>query len=481
MKQLKFLFFITVISSVISCKKSFLDIPDKSVILRQSYVKDLKTMQAFLNGVYIELSASFHSGLNLMYPELIADNIKPLLGTPIFINHYSWNQLAEDEIIEGLQPRTASMNPVWFNGYRIIRSCSFVVEDVGKYREENTTQADRIKAQALSIRAFVHFILVNTFAQSYASSAGATHPGIPYIMTSDISAKVKRNTVAEVYDGMIGDLVEAISMFPPSAVKPLEFNQYAGKSLLARIFLFKGDFMQAKNLATEVCNSVPIMTVPEYPSNLFTPLETEALFQMPPAAEGAISGAGQYYTTYAGYFFTDPAYWFAATNDVADILRENPLDVRSAWVVQNGSDWQITKYPKNVLPDFPGGGAQAYYQTLLRSSETYLIAAEAFANLNNPDSAKYYLNAIRLRANSASIPVSASGAALLDSIYKERRKELAFEGLRMFDLQRWKKAVVRTDFTDPAAQTLSYPNDKAIAPLPKTEISISGLTQNPSY
>ena len=112
----------------------------------------------------------------------------------------------------------------------------------------------------------------------------------------------------------------------------------------------------------------------------------------------------------------------------------------------------------------------------------YLTAAEAYAKVNREDSAKYFLDAIRMRANSSASPTTATGNALLDIIYTERRKELAFEGLRMFDLLRWKKGVARSaDVTNGAPLSLPYPSNKAIAPIPPGDIKIGGLQQNPGY
>src|SRR5262249_42187152 len=123
----------------------------------------------------------------------------------------------------------------------------------------------------------------------------------------------------------------------------------------------------------------------------------------------------------------------------------------------------------------------AYYLTAIRSSEMYLTASESYAQLNNEDSARYYLNQIRTRAAIPAITNAVTGAALLDSIYLERRRELAFEGLRMFDLQRWKKGINRVDGWNASALTLPYPSDKAIAPIPANDVIILGLQQNNGY
>ena len=48
----------------------------------------------------------------------------------------------------------------------------------------------------------------------------------------------------------------------------------------------------------------------------------------------------------------------------------------------------------------------------------YLTAAEAYAQINNVDSARFYLDAIRKRANPAVLASTSVGSALLDAIYR---------------------------------------------------------------
>ncbi|OQP58194.1 hypothetical protein A3860_07670 [Niastella vici] len=483
MKSHKYIFpFVVVLTLVSSCKKDFLEVDDNSFINRQSYVKDLKSMEEFLNGNYNMLHRVFYYGLNLVYPDLIADNIKPIVGGTFFVNHYSWTQQAELRAEDQPSAASLAMNASWTTGYRIIRACSFIIEDVDKYRDQNPAKADGIKAQAYALRALVHFQLVNIFAQAYNYSGDGSHPGIPFVTSSNISDAVVRNSVNEVYNGVINDLNAAISLYKPELVSTLYMNSYAAKALLARVYLFKGDYNGAKTLAREVGTVVPIMknngAVKMYPDSLFRKGETEALFQLPPSASGVAGST--YNTLFEGVFLSGSQQKFLATSDIATILKETTQDVRNSWVTQSGSNWNISKFPANVVPGF-SLSAGSYYQTLLRSSEMYLTAAESYANLNNEDSARYYLDEVRKRANPAAILTSATGPALLDSIYKERRKELSFEGLRMFDLLRWKKGVNRTDAPNQAAKILSYPNNKAIAPLPIPDVNLMGFSQNLDY
>jgi starch-binding outer membrane protein, SusD/RagB family len=464
-----------------SCKKDFLDVPNKSVLLRQAYVTDLKSTGEYLNGIYVELALYFYQGYNVIYGDLVADNLKPVTGTTALINHYNWEQKADND----LRPNptlSINMNPLWSNGYRIIGSCNFIIEEVDKYRDEDQEKADDIKGQAFAIRALLHSTIVNVFSQPYNFTADASHPGVIYKTSSKYNDPVSRYSVGEIYTKMIDDLNEAISLLPDNprtvteANRKLVMSRIAAKALLARINLFKGDYNAAKNLAAEVGNAVPIMGAANYPAKLFSNQETEALFQLPPALNAVAGSAGNYNALYAGGYFVSPTKQYIATSDLIALFKQNAQDKRNVWVAQDGS---VAKYPTNILT---GSLARyAYYQTILRSSEMYLNAAEAYANLNNNDSARFYLDAIRKRANPSATDITATGAALLDSIYLERRKEFAFEGTRMFDLLRWKKGVIRTDATSPAAQNLEYPSNKAIAPIPVSDVDINGLGQNPDY
>ncbi len=472
MKQYKLILLVLIgFTNSTSCKKTFLDVPDKRAIVRKEYVVDLRTTSEFLNGVYINLSSYFYSGLNTIYPDLIADNIK-LTDRPL-ASHYAWVQRASKKQSVSLQS-IDNMNPIWLCGYKVIRDCNFIIENVDRFKSENTAKANDIKGQAYALRALTHAGLANIFAQSYNFTTDASHLGIPYIEISDWSQPISRQTVAEIYSKMIVDLNSAIELLPATSDNKLFINRNAAKALLSRIYLFKGDYQIAKNIAREIIDNAPMMSGQDYPSKLFTFDESESLFQIAPFS-------GAYYTDFSGGYFSQN-YWqlFVPTNDIVDILTEDINDKRSAWVTDASGHWEISKYPVGVasIHVYP---EMDYYQTILRSSEMYLTAAEAYARLNNEDSARAFLNDIRTRANTMPVAATVTGAALLDSIYKERRKEFAFEGFRMFDLLRWKKGVNRLDAPEPLAQNLPYPSNKAIAPIPIQDVELLGLPQNIGY
>jgi hypothetical protein len=482
MNQIKIpLIFALAFLSLLSCKKSFLDVTDNSNLNRQSYVKDLTTMEQFLNGIYVMMSTKFDRSSYAAYPEIIADNLKPSLsGTTALVAQYNWLQKSEDRSTFN----SISMNRLWQDNYLIIRACNFIIEDVGKYRNENPEIADRLKGQAYGLRALVHFKLVNVFAQTYRFSNDASHAGIPYIKTSDIQESYSRQTVAQVYENIIADLQEAISLLPNSINDIRFMNQAASKALLARVCLFQENYARAKSISVEIATQFPLMTIGAgYPNGLFTnriSSQTEILFQITPVFDFDNPNISDF----LGFVVQSQTPVFFATKDITNILRENPGDIRSSWTIDtlNGQN-KVKKFPVGVAGLAPSVSYSRtdYYLPIIRSSEMFLIAAEASAKTGDEENARRYLNAIRKRSNPAIADIVATGQALIESIYKERRKELCFEGLRMYDLQRWRQGVNRTDVLPGSPATLAYPSDKAISPIPLQDIKLMGLQQNYGY
>jgi hypothetical protein len=100
--------------------------------------------------------------------------------------------------------------------------------------------------------------------------------------------------------------------------------------------------------------------------------------------------------------------------------------------------------------------------------------------------ARSYLNDFVAQRDPSFAGYSSTGAALLNDIVTERRKELAFEGDRFYDLNRLKMAVDRASNPGaiPAPLTIAYPEDKRLAPIPLNEIQVNpniAGQQNPGY
>ena len=104
---------------------------------------------------------------------------------------------------------------VWVSGYDAINIANNVLTAIN---EVNAADQNRVKGEALTIRAAMHFEILRLFAKDYRDGAPATNPGIPIMLTptntvGEISYPA-RSTVDQVYTQIITDLVEAETLVP---------------------------------------------------------------------------------------------------------------------------------------------------------------------------------------------------------------------------------------------------------------------------
>ncbi|AZA83361.1 RagB/SusD family nutrient uptake outer membrane protein [Chryseobacterium lactis] len=131
----------------------------------------------------------------------------------------------------------------------------------------------------------------------------------------------------------------------------------------------------------------------------------------------------------------------------------------------------LNKYlPTNALKSSLPGPAELNFRqnyVAIRLADTYLMEAEALGAAGGR--AQALLDAVRARVGLASVPVS------LQAVKDERRRELAGEGHRWFDLVRWGDAPSKLAFKGFKA------NKNEILPIPFNELPNTSLKQNPGY
>jgi len=121
---------------------------------------------------------------------------------------------------------------------------------------------------------------------------------------------------------------------------------------------------------------------------------------------------------------------------------------------------------------------------ILRYSDILLLGAEAYNEENNPVKALEYLNIVRTRArgsNNFILPnvTTVDKSELRESIYHERRVELAMEQNRWFDLARWGRLAEVMSLVQPNFVASKH----VLLPLPQSEVDLTGgtLVQNNGY
>lgn len=446
------------IAASISCA-DFLDVDTPKTELGTSDVfgSDMATSAA-MAGIYTNMSLTSGGTSSLTYAGgMLADE------TASYSTSTNTIQLYTNNII----PTNTIINDFWGNsGYYNIYQVNAVLDGMASSPNITPALKTQLEGEALFLRAFHHFNLVNLFGP------------IPYITTTDYRSNnvASRISVPEVYQHIIDDLKAAqlklstdYSFSGGERIKP---SKSAATALLARVYLFIGNDTLAEEQATAVITNSGTYSLSPL-AQVFLKNSSEAIWQLKPVLVDRNTNEGS-------TFILTAAPRFSALRDDFMAAFETNDQRRTSWtssIVVSG----IRYYYPFKYKIRTGASPLNEYSMVLRLAEQYLIRAEARANQNKLASAIDDVDAIRQRAGLPLIKItnpSISKDNLLVVIQRERRMELFTEwGHRWFDLKRLDRA---TTVLGPL-KTGWQPTD-ALLPLPGTEVLVnSNLSQNPGY
>lgn len=471
-------FFLAIVSG---CEKDLQPYSSKSDENALATPADLQTATY---GVYGRIKVS-EFVLQQWWTSIYADDDVALSGQtsdPIW-NTYNYAHLAN----------AFNMEYFWRSSYKAIFSANLIME---KITDGTSPTLDQLKGENLYIRALCHFFLVRFFGRPYPQGNGE-NPGIP-IKDNTKDDLPSRNTVKEVYDFIIADLLKAAGLMTIS-----KNSCFASKetcyALLSRIYLYKEDNLNAIKYANMVIDSKRYSLVgTEAFKKYFIPVpennpETIFAIRHVPKDDRAKSAIGnQFYNAPVGSTGYAETY---ASQTLVDLLLKYPEDARNSFIEpQREADGRmkmrglVPKYYMNKY-NWQDGIANLSSPIVSRLAEMYLIRAEVNAKLGNNQLAIDDVNLIRQRAG-------LSGAALytvddlkghtsvLNVVLEEKRLEFFIEGHRCFDLFRNNLPMVRnyvgwhgTDHLNFRVEPTSL---RVVQFLPEREIVANpNLIQNP--
>src|SRR3546814_5026607 len=191
-------------------------------------------------------------------PGMSADDFYNTTAGPYDV--FSQNELTAGEL---------RISNVWSSVYNYIYQANSVIEGLGNSTAVSTDTKKRLTGEALFIRAFCHFHLVNLFGD------------VPLIIsTSYQENSVKPRVPADqVYVQIIDDLVEAVRLLDGSPVEKIRPSKWAASALLSRVYLFNKDFQKAEFIASEVIGSGDYMLADSL-DQVFLVGSEEAIWQL---------------------------------------------------------------------------------------------------------------------------------------------------------------------------------------------------------
>lgn len=368
----------------------------------------------------------------------------------------------------------------WLRGYQVIYSANTVLKVIeGLSPEESNYKV--VKGSALFYRAFAYYHLAQLFCKPYIAMTANTDLGLPLRLNPDPTQVSTRSTVQQVYERILADLTEAVSLLPIDVLKKSRPSKAAAYGALARTYLAMEDYINAGKMADEclklqntLINYNATSTTPTattVSSNPFAPsfirFNAEVIFQAV-----TISGTLSRQTARI-----DPALYNSYTaNDRRKTVFFGEGELFPGW-------------PDGLI-GFRGnydGTTTAALFIGLATDEMYLIRAECYARADNAVLAMQDLNTLMAKRM---VPPYVNRTAMsandaLVQILTERRKELIFRTLRWTDLRRLNQdpqfaVTLRRDMNN-LTYTPLQPNDLRYTFLIPTRevINLTGMEQNP--
>ena len=259
------------------------------------------------------------------------------------------------------------------------------------------TEAEKklLKSEALTLRAWSFYMLVNKFAKAYNPATAATDPGI-ILMTEDkdIQTAQPKGTIEEVYQQILKDANEAIELdgLPNSAVNKMRFSKPAAYAVKALALLNMQKYDEAEEVAKQA------IALNGTINNYNTSLQGELQGYMTGGTYSVINrgkkgtdedyflnGNLEFYSAYTpetmanfeeGHAYKDK---MGSMNMMYDYL----MDAGATMLGETGFNFT---YDLNSL--WNDGG--------LRSTQMYLTIAECETHKGNYDTAMEYLDKVRV-------------------------------------------------------------------------------------
>jgi hypothetical protein len=474
MKSIKIFSIIGLLMGMIfsSCKKEFMDLkPYNALPLADAYSNEANLSTA-LNGLYASLrSANLYGRTLPIKGDVMADNvfIKPS-NSGRYLDFNDYNIIVSN----------GNANGVWGSAYVTIKNANAIINsDLA-----SNPNINQFKGEAYAVRALAYFELARNFAKPYTVDPNGL--GVPIVTSFDQNVLPARNTLKEVYNLINDDLNNAYTLMTQNlngsmtlagtgttrSLNSSYFTKYAARALQAKVYMHMGDWANAKTAALDVVTNSGITLVSnanyisywKNPAPLTSKVET--IFEVS-SDISANNGSNA-----LAYFYDQGGYGDAvATTDIYN--QYTATDIRRQLFILTGGFNVVNKYSNTSNANDKDD------QKILRFSDVLLILAEAYARTGDEPNALLKLNQIATNRDPSFAGYNSTGAQLINDIIAERRKELAFEGDRFFDLQRLNLPINKVRRENPLTIINVAAGDyRRIFPIPQAEIDVNPNIRN---
>lgn len=481
------LFFLAASLAVTACNKK-LDIVSSRIADEEGHWSTYENARSGITGLYaLTRAALAQNNAHWILGELRSGDFKSLSRSDL--------QAVIDGKLNGGFPLLQKVAD-WRPFYAGINACNLFIErDSGCLKDIRYTEAyyNLDIAQARALRAFLYFYMVRIWGDipfTTSSGEGGSFEELP---------KADKNAVLNFATSELIDIAPKLpflySALDPDQIFPSNYynkstdywlnapvTRLAAYALLAHIAAWRGNYIDASVYTEFVVNNFNKSNI-DY-STVAKVVSPTGLFA---------GGSPGNYSQIIGFNFNKQRGETTTDGHIENLTLANTVnffmskalpdiyidkstigflfnpaggnDDRFGYDRQYTPPLLYTTYFENYNAEIPvfkkirivnGGvntGQFAVYNSSIvftRLEEILLLRAEALAALGREDDAKTILNTLRSKRSLNSVSPLTTGAALIDEIFTERRRELMGEGWRWYDVVREKKLLNN----DPAFNTL---------------------------
>ena len=332
----------------------------------------------------------------------------------------------------------------WRSYYHAIYIANYILEHQDEISDATDKVVSQLVGEAYMMRAYCHFLLVNLYAEPYTHCTPATTRGVPLMLEADVNAIPLSSSVETVYQQVLSDIVEAekhLNVDKWALGENYRFSTVSAKAFYARTLLYMGRWQEALTAAKAVINARP---------DLVDLNVSSALLPDDYQSDENIM-ALEHFSTNLSTVINQPSSDFIA-------------------LYRTGDQRKSKYYKRETSTTYSLLKSEGFCS--FRSAEAYLTAAEAACQLGQLTNAIDLLKPLlqkRLNAtaynDALTLMQAMDKAQLLQEIYDERARELAFEGHRWYDLRRTTRPALNHNYggqtytLTPNKYTMRFPTE----------------------
>ncbi|MRG43795.1 RagB/SusD family nutrient uptake outer membrane protein [Chitinophaga sp. SYP-B3965] len=457
-----------------ACNKQLDLAPENTLVEREVYKTAEGTDQA-LAEAYITLVRAATGGIAYTFGDFSTD----ILNHSTYYNIFASGATTadHDEVVN-----------LWTNYFKALNVANNVMANIPLYAQYPVQKQNVFIAEARFLRAYAYLDLLKFFGDG-ALTGKMDGRGLPIQLTPfkgyNTGDVIARSSNGAVYAQIIKDLEESIPALEDQQSNELKTRSRATKgsayALLARTYLYMGRYADALAAANKVLEKAPqlydltpgLLTLfPANPTGIAQTLTKEYILAFP--VSYITSSSTSLNNNLGNPYFFKRSFWI--TNTFLNTFEPN--DKRRTELIFKGDQIYNTQQ-LNDLTTFKFNNENGRDNVpVIRLAEVILTAAEGIARTQGvTQTAVDLVNQVRSRAVTGAIPYTlntfANPTALTDTILKQRKLELAFEGFNRYDLIR----------TGRPLQNPDIPEGRKVLPVPQVEIDISKglILQNTGY